>query len=124
MTAKLEGYSLCVYWGDRNEAPELCASRARRCLAELAALDSSFARWHRQGSTLEDALQSEIKISEATLGQLFADGVNRKDVPPRRVIQNLGFRVALWNGQVDSQASISMNCGCYAANAGLVNSCV
>jgi hypothetical protein len=122
--ALVDTYYIGAYWGDRGESVDVCARRAARLLAGLAACDGMFARWYEKGRSRSDALSREVGASEGALRDLLLSGRNRKDADGG-VIERLGFGLSLWTGGEDGEsADLMIKCGLHAATPGLMNSCV
>lgn len=114
-----------AYWGPRQESVGQCADRLMACLDRLRDCDEVFSQWFEKGKSRRDALALPIDLrsQEKTL-QLLESGRSKRDLD-RTTIDDLGFRVNLWNGQASTQsATISISCGIYAENPHLRNSVV
>ncbi len=122
MTA--ETYYVGAYWGVRRESAGECAHRARVLFECLAQCDPLFARWLKRGQSRKAALKHEIEPHEASLRKLLLAGRNRTDFGGE-VIDELGFRLSLWNdgGSDEESVGLTISCGTYAPIPG-VNSCV
>lgn len=114
-----------AYWKARQESAHQCASRLSRLLVELARCDAVFASWCKKARKRRDATQSQIGIDDVeALSDLLEAGRNRRDID-NRAIDDLGYRVGIWNGEATSKAvSLSVTCGAYSPNAQLGNSVV
>jgi hypothetical protein len=112
-----------AYWGDRRETAESCAGRLKRSLGVLGAADVRFENWYRKTGSRPDHPGRPIETSDEALRDLLLAGRNRRDFDGE-VIEQLGFSVSVWNGDLERSASVSVFCGAYAGVAGLLNSMV
>ncbi len=120
---------LGAYWPSRRESIVECADRLAKFLSALADCDPDLATWYEQGGSRKgaSALKASIEDNDYLLN-LLNRGRSKRDVG-RDVIEELGFRVGLWNGvNGDREATLSITCGIYwdgpNPNAGLSNSVV
>lgn len=114
-----------AYWGPRKESAGQCAERLATCLRELAAASDVFASWYEKGKSRRDATKRPVEPSQHSdiLGVLEA-GSSKRDID-KSVIEDLGFRVGLWNGASEEHSvSLNVTCGLFAQNANLRNSVV
>jgi hypothetical protein len=114
-----------AYWGPRQESVGQCSERLIACLERLRDCDEVFSQWFEKGKSQRGALALpfDSRSQEKTL-QLLESGRSKRDVD-RSTIEDLGFRVSLWNGQASTRsAMISIICGIYTANPHLRNSVV
>ncbi len=120
-----EPFYIGAYWGDRRECLDACAKRLHTYLSQLYACDEIFQQWFELGYSRKQALTKKVPIETTTLRKLLDKGRHRTDIGSY-IIDSLGFRVSLWNGlpEENGETSISISCGLYAANPGLLNSCV
>jgi Immunity protein 52 len=86
-----------AYWGDRRETAFECGERLSRCLLGLGAVDPLLAAWFLKGATRSTATVP-IALGADDLASLFDRGRNRRD-SDGEVIEELGFRVGLWNNR-------------------------
>src|SRR5947209_17211529 len=116
-------YYIGAYWGIRKETLEECTHRLAGFLMCLAECDPCFAHWFKKGASRKEALTHEINPNIATLQTLLLAGRNRTDIG-HKVIEELGFRVGLWNGaRNDAETtSLSIHCGSYAPRPGFNSS--
>lgn len=124
--ASLESYFAGAYWGPRRESPNDCAERAHSFLDALAEISGLFSGWRPVALSRAAATRARpLDIGSIDqLSKLFELGSNRKDIGGE-VIDELGFRLAVWNGGKDMSAvSLSMKCGMYSTVAGLSNAVV
>jgi Immunity protein 52 len=112
-----------VYWGLRQETSQSCAQRTARFFEKLARVDPSYSRWCGFGRTDEESSRLRVDLTPTSLEGLFRDGVNRYDAEPHRVIEELGFSIDLWNGELPDGVIMSIHCGDYARTLGN-NSCI
>jgi hypothetical protein len=118
-------HKLCAYWQPRKESIHACGDRLGRFLTALSACDPVFAAWYERGASRRKGKQAEIDFkNEAHLLDLLDRGRNRRDVG-KEVMEDLGFRVGLWNGGKSAKmAGLSVTCGLYATVAGLGGNCL
>lgn len=116
---------LRAYWPPRHETSDSCAGRLGRFLHEISTLDAVFATWYKLGKSLRLSKKSVIdSASKSSLVELLEGGRNRTDVG-KRVIEELGFSVGLWNGLGNSQmAGLNITAGSYSNAKGLGGNCV
>jgi Immunity protein 52 len=120
----METYFIGAYWGDRKESVDACTDHVVRCLSALAKCDPAFSRWYRLGGSRKEAMERRFDVTQGAVKQLLLAGRNRRDIG-KEVIEDLGFRISLWNGEEDAQdASFSAESGLSAGNPNLCNSCV
>lgn len=119
----IETYYCGVYWGPRRESLEECSRRSIAFLQCLRQLSPHFARWFKRGKSRKNALLQEVEPKIDEVQHLLLAGRNRADYGGE-VIEDLGFRMGLWNGKSDAE-SVGFNilCGCYAKIPG-INSCI
>lgn len=111
-----------AYWGPRKESSEQCADRLATCLKELASVSDVFSSWFEKGRSRRDALTHPIQ--QDGILALVKSGSNKRD-SDKSAIEDLGFRVGLWNGASEEHSvSLSVTCGSYSQVAGLGNSVV
>jgi hypothetical protein len=122
-------YFLGAYWPSRRESIVECADRLAKFLSALADCDPDLATWYEQGGARKGASELRARIEDKDyLLDLLDRGRSKRDVG-RDVIEELGFRVGLWNGgSGDRESGLSITCGLYwesaNPNAGLSNSVV
>lgn len=121
----LETYLAAAYWGPRMEPVEACASRAATFLTDLSQVSDYLRGWRPLGRSRSEAIRATpIDLSANALTELFTRGMNRRDVGGD-VIEELGFRISVWNGKGDGEVSfLTMKCGLYSTVAGLSNAIV
>ncbi|WP_157137826.1 Imm52 family immunity protein [Herbaspirillum lusitanum] len=121
----METYLAAAYWGPRKESIEACAVRAENFFASLEFTSDLLKGWRRQGVRKSTASKTspESLTTESLLG-LLSSGRNRRDGDGSS-IDNLGYRISLWNGgDTTTAASIMITCGLYAGTVGLSNAAV
>lgn len=103
----------------------MCASRAVTFLSDLSLVSEYFQDWRPLGRRRPEAVQATpVVLSVNAFVELFAKGQNRRDVGGD-VINELGFRISVWNGRGDETASsLTMSCGIYSTVSGLSNAVV
>ncbi|MCP2089638.1 hypothetical protein PQR68_29830 [Paraburkholderia agricolaris] len=121
----METYLAAAYWGPRREPVDACACRAGQFFISLSQVSEYLKGWRPLGRSRSEATQAvPIDLSTDALAELFMKGRNRRDVGGE-VIDELGYRISVWNGGGDEEASsLTMKCGLYSAVAGLSNAIV
>lgn len=118
--------TLAVYWGRRSESAEACARRCSAYLGQLVGQYAQLGSWYEKGLSRKNA-SSGAAVNELPfedLVEIVAKGTNKKDVGGQ-VMEELGFRVSLWNRLPDEKAiGLGIKCGLFAGNPGLKNSVV
>jgi hypothetical protein len=117
---------LGAYWGTRRETSGDCAARTVALMADLQQHDNSLARWYAKGRSRRDALERQVTPDPSQLRDLFEARRNRRDTDGR-AIEDLGARIALWNGAPEEEAvTMTVHCGSYASTEErwIPNSCV
>lgn len=92
------GFMLGAYWDPRPASVEECTADAGQFFARLVEVDPLLAHWYEPGRSDKDALKRKVDISDArALRRLVLKGRSRSDIG-RKVFENLGFGMRLWNG--------------------------
>lgn len=113
-----------AYWGPRREPVEQCTERLANCLKDLAAASDVFAAWYEKGRSKHSAKKHAIEPTHDALLGILNAGRNKRDID-ETMIDELGFRVGLWNGESEGRAaSLSVTCGLYAQSEHLRNAVV
>jgi hypothetical protein len=118
-----ESFYLGAYWGPRAESAADCARRLSGFLVTLGGVDPLLESWFETSGNRKAALERRVDPSVETLEELLLAGRARRDDGPRSVMTELGFSVALWNGQ-DVQVGLSVRCGAPTAVPGLTSNSV
>ena len=107
-------YMLGAYWGPRQETVTDCAGRLSRFMRDLRDCDPALATWFALGRSRQQALQTRVNAEDYEVArELLERGRNRRDTD-NGVIEDLGFRVSLWNGgEDDKEAGLSIKCGLF-----------
>ena len=107
-----------IYWPARAETAEACAARLGKCMRSIRQEFPDLADWHK----LEQVSRQPISYDQdADLLKLLLKGRNKRDIGGE-VMEELGFRVNLWNGRGSSEAmSLGVGCGMFSKVAGLSN---
>lgn len=116
---------LGAYWGPRRENVGQCADHLTSFLHGLRDCNETFDQWFEKGKSRKNSLASpfDFRSREETF-QLLESGRSKRDLD-QSTIDDLGFRVSLWNGRTATRSStISISCGIYADNPHLRNSVV
>ena len=108
----VETYYIGAYWGARKEDAEACARRLAACVQLLAPVDPLFASWFKGAKSLKLSLQRPLELEPSRLQKYIQRNLMRDD--RRQPMEDLGFRVGLWNGrQGGNDAWLSIGCGGY-----------
>lgn len=110
-----------AYWGARKESAAEGAERLAACLNSFAHVDTLLGSWRHLGRSKATARTPVVPDPQA-LEQLLMEGRNRRD-DDRSVIEELGFRIGMWNGQKPA-VGLSAGIGLHAASHALTNSFV
>ena len=113
---------LGLYWSER---PETLESATELCVSAFDALaDAGFTRFYEKGKSRKDALRRPFVPTRETLAALLARGRNRRDTD-HAVIEDLGFRLALWSGDAEGEAyqvSVHVGVSCpFVSNSFVLN---
>lgn len=114
-----------AYWGNRKETANQCAARLESLLTVLSGCDDVFSRWYEKGRSAGEAARREISITRESLKALLERGRNRRG-RDGAVVEELGFRLSIWNGLPGEQADLTFQCGSCAStpNTWIPNSCL
>lgn len=108
---------LGLYWSARPDHLEDCGRRAYETLRALQSL--GYEHYYFPGRSRRDALKRQLEVTEKNVLTTLSRGVNRRDLPPREPIPELGWRMRLWSGGSDDESySISITCGGYSKAVG------
>ena len=116
----MQKFLLGAYWNARPAPLEKCVDDAQRFFERLTRVDPLFGRWVERGSSRQEALQKSVDLSDKQcLADLLRKGRSRRDIG-HEVMQDLGFRLGLWNGadHEEAQASIHVHCGSGSQHVG------
>jgi hypothetical protein len=111
---------LGAYWDARPDALEKCTKDAVQFFARLAEIDPLLALWYERGRSRKDALKRRIDTSDTQcIRELLLKRRSRRDIAGE-VMDDLGFRLGLWNGSGEeaAEASVDIHCGCYSERIG------
>lgn len=122
----MDTFYLGCYWKDRKEDTAACTERIVQCLNGLATCQQGFAEVFLVPRTYKSAYR--IPVDFETLKPLLEKGRNREDVPPRKIIEKLGYSISFVSGDDyrnrDTQWGMRTMCGAYPKTPGLSNYCV
>ena len=119
-------YFLGAYWKARKESIDECAERLLLFFAALSTCEEILSTWYEKGRSQKQAMQKRVDIrSRDYMLNLLERGRHRRDIP-RTVIEDLGFRIGVWNGadKIEKEAGLSITCGSYNPNPNLGNAVV
>lgn len=117
----MDPFYLGAYWGSRRESSLRCGERLARCVARLGQVDEALESWFRRAAS-KAAAKTPVELDAESLGQLLAQGRNRRDVGGE-VIEELGFSIGLWN-RAKPAVGMSGTVGAHPAFPGMLNSFV
>ncbi|WP_428262739.1 Imm52 family immunity protein [Haliangium sp.] len=119
----IESLTAAAYWGKRRESIEACTERLVRFLGLLTRVAPPLSHWYEKGWTKREATERPVVTEPARLRRLLQAGRNRDDTPQRRVLDDLGFRVGMWTGEMANgeSASLSIHCGACSEHGGSNN---
>lgn len=117
----MDSFYLGAYWGSRRETALQCGERLAACIARLSEIDGALGSWFRRGAS-KVAAKTPVGSDAASLEQLLAKGVNRRDVDGE-VLEELGFSVGLWN-RATPAVGLSGTMGAHPSFQGVLNSVV
>ena len=116
-------FEVAGYWGPRKESTIECARRLSKFLQGLSSYDEALGNWFETGYSRKQGLAHRIipenlkHMEHLVSGGQICDDVMRDKIP------ELGFNVALWNGEnPPREASLNIGCGLYSTVPGLSNS--
>lgn len=116
----MQKFMLGAYWDARADSLEKCTEDAARFLVRLAEIDPLLASWYKRGRSRKGALERKVDILDVQkLQDLLLAGRNRRDVD-REIIDELGYKLSLWNGaeEEEAEATVSIHCGAHNARIG------
>ncbi len=121
----MSSYYIGAYWPDRPESAGECAERMSECFRKLSEVDPVFEDVRFVATTKTEYPRVQASDVNA-LTSIFEQGRNREDVPPRRVIEKLGYSASFISRErlPEQKWVIRINCGVYASNPNLLNRCV
>lgn len=91
-----------------------CAERLARYFAELRLAYPALSHWYQVGipKKRQEKAGCVSDYDLTRLAALMKKGVNRRDVPPREIIPELGFRVSLYDRRRgDACTGLRVHCG-------------
>jgi len=98
-----------AYWPARRESIEACAARAMTCLEGIAGVDDLLASWCLKAPR-RAAARRALGVDLDSVTAALAAGRNRRD-DDGSVLDELGYSLAVWNGDDDDPVALSMRCG-------------
>jgi len=109
-----------VYWSARRESAEACAGRLSKYLLSIKSAFPELADWYRKCGGASQAISLD-QNNNGELLDLLTAGTNRRDLNGE-VIEELGFRVGLWNKRKESEGvGLGITCGLFSNSTGLSN---
>jgi len=104
-------YFVGVYWGQREESRQECASRISAFLQALPMHDAGLSQWYKKAASRKAPLVA-LPCDPDGLGPLLK--TNRRDIGGDAIAE-LGFNFSAWTGrETDMQASLAATCGAYS----------
>ena len=121
----MSNFYIAAYWTDRREDAASCGERLARCLGALQNCDSVFEDVYAVLSAGPKA-SPRVNVDDSALAEIFAQGRNREDAPPRKVIESLGYSASFISKDRAADQKWVMRCsvGMFAGKPGLLNRCV
>jgi hypothetical protein len=112
--------SILAYWSARKEPVQVCAERLAKTLVDLEKIGGVFSSW---SDVKHRAKFFKIESDAASLTQLLSSSPNKTDFPPRKAIEELGFRISLrTDGKAWEHLLFRAHCGGFAKE--VPNSCI
>lgn len=100
-----------AYWGKRKETRDECAKRIADLLQRLGQEHPALATWYQKGRSKGEALRNIVELSADSICRIFE--MHNRDTDGSQ-IEELGYRIGVWNGSNELPASFSASCGCYS----------
>jgi hypothetical protein len=121
----MDTYYIGCYWTDRKEDADACTDRAVQCLKQLAGCDPALAEVLVVPKSTRK-LPYRVPVNFEAIKPLIEGGRNREDVPPRKIIEKLGYSITFVSDyeKREEQWNIRILCGAYPQTKGLLNHCV
>lgn len=94
-----------IYWGPRREPVHACARRLDSCLTALIRTDPLLGTWYRR-SRKATSNARPLTLAHDGLVEMLLAGRNKDDFDGE-VIDDLGFRVSMWNRR---PAAVALTC--------------
>jgi len=114
--AMKETLVICGYWEDLEASIDSCIERIVLYLSELNRIDPIFSNWFLPSKSAASTLRNKIPINTESVKAVVRKAINEK----------MGYRITLWNGELDSEkeSQVRIRCGIHASVMGVINSCV
>lgn len=103
-----------AYWKERPATHQQCVSRLHEFMIGLGERDEKLAKWVQQGWSVRQALSRPIDLSIESLTRQLKQ---HRDFH-RRIMPDIGFSFAAWNGNMEASASLSVSVGSYSEHVG------
>lgn len=124
-----ESYNLRLYWSNRAETPDQCATRFTRMLEGMREIDGAFRQWKRSVRTREEVenppadFSPDIPSDAKGLQAMFQGSGQYYDFPPDKPWPELGYWLSMWNEMDDPfRMILTVNAGAYGARITRPNS--
>jgi len=118
---RIVDWFVSIRWGARKETSIACAHRLSRFIDDIKAIDFRLSQWYLTARR-KKAATIPLPQRGALEEYLRSHCVQRKEVPPRNVSEDLGFSISLWTGRVaGTSASLVVRCG--VSNSRVRNAC-
>jgi hypothetical protein len=120
----MDSYYIACNWKDRKEDAGACTRRIVQCMRGLASCDPSFAEVSIVPRSTRK-LPYRIAVDFETIKPFVERGRNRTDVPPRKIIEKLGYNISLSADYRNREKKWVINamCGAYPQTSGMLNYC-
>lgn len=107
--------TVSAFWPARQESRQAVASRLADCFALLAHVDPTLSGWRAKGRSRRSAAANPVLVLDAAVLAEHLT-VQRGDFGGD-VMEELGFSLSVWNGEVDHRAA-AFSCRAGASAAG------
>jgi hypothetical protein len=118
-----EPFYLGAYWGARRETVEECAERLADCLESMKRCSSLMGAWATKPGRGVHPVTVCGADDVGALRDLLRAGTNQRDADGSAIAE-LGFSLALWNGNREMPIGLSVTCGAWTTAPGVMNSFV
>ncbi len=106
-----------VYWGPRRQSLADCSAKVSKHLRVLSHSDESLINWRAQRGSRKSALKLDAFTYEnvSVISSELLKGVNKTDIKPKVIIEELGYRISLWNSAANGvDAKTEIQCGAHS----------
>src|SRR5215510_1722995 len=96
--------TLAAYWGPRRETIDRCAARASDFFQGIKTLDVDFEKWFHRGENRREALARPAEVDYESMRRVLSHGRHKRH-DDGSGIDDLGYRLGLWNGKPGAESS-------------------